>query len=297
MDIERLKEFILINETGSFKKAAEDLGISPSVLSSRFKNFETTLGASLLTRNNQGIELTENGKFFLKKSMELVQSWDTTKAALKNLGGLAVNSLKIQLCAQTMPSELGPFLDHFSQSHPQLFLDLYDDNKCTISEGLLSGTTDIVFTPGDPDDFNDIEGRVILSHHSSLYVHIPVWHRLSKLSSITFEDLSDETFILYPAMTEMHIHNLEKRWLERSDISYHIYDNNSSPIFSDLLVPIGKGIQFWNWTMKSTPNTIRLALRDPGYETCFFMLYNPDNSNPVLHEFMELFLAFRKDRI
>ena len=47
MDIERLKEFIEIADSGSLKKAAETLHVSAATLSARLKNFELSLGLPL----------------------------------------------------------------------------------------------------------------------------------------------------------------------------------------------------------------------------------------------------------
>lgn len=297
MDMERLKEFLIIVETGSFKEASAILGIAPSVLSTRFSAFEESLGTKLLERNNRLVVPTESGKILLGNAHEIVSSWETIKTSLKASRGTIVNTLTIQLCARTMPSELGPFMDKYCRSHPGLFLNLYDENSCRIKEGLMTGQTDIVFVPGLENDFMDINGRVVVSYYDRLSVHLPIDHRLSSRSSIRFEELSGETFILYPNMLEDHIRKLQTTLLDQSGIYYKIYENNCSPLYYDLLVPIGMGIEFWNWSDIATPNTSKVAIRDEGYGTFYYMLYDPDNPNPIVNEFIQLFLAYRKDRL
>lgn len=297
MDIERLKEFIVITEAGSFKEAASILGVSPSVLSTRFAVFEQSLGTTLLYRNNHSITLTESGVTLFKNAPEIVSSWETLKSSIKASKGKMVNTLTLQLCAQTMPSELGPFLDKYCRSHPGLFLDLYDENNCKIKDGLMTGKTDIAFAPGTAEDFKDINGRVVISHFDHLSVHLPLDHRLSSSSAINFSDLSGETFILYPQMLDDHVNKLQLSLLEKSGISYSLYDNKCSPIYYDLLVPIGMGIEFWNWNDMSTPNTTKVTIKDSGYDTYYYMLFDSDNSNPIVSEFIQLFLAYRKDRL
>ena len=297
MDIERLKEFLVINETGSFKAAAELLGIAPNVLSARFKSFETSIGSPLLKRNNRGIEATASGELVLKNAYQLIQSWETAKSSIRNMKGLSVGSLKIQLCAQTMPAELGPFLDIYSRSHPGLFLDLYDENSCTIKDGLEASVTDIIFAPGKENDFIDFPGRIQIAKYDTLSITVPKDHRLSGLSTTTFEELSGEQFILYPNMLENHTRNLEQSLLNQSGISYRIYEAECSPYFYDLLVPIGKGIQFCIWNYKNTPNSSRLTITDSGYETYFYMLYDPESKNKNAQEFREMFMNYRKERL
>ncbi|MBE5858538.1 MAG: LysR family transcriptional regulator [Butyrivibrio sp.] len=297
MDMDRLKEFLIIAEAGSFKEASAILSVSPSVLSSRFSVFEESLGTKLLERNNRKICPTESGKILLGNAYDLVSSWETIKTSLKASKGTNINTLKVQLCARTMPSELGPFMDTYCRSHPGLFLDLYDENTCKIRDGLITRQTDIVFVPGFADDFIDMKGRVIISHYDYLSVHLPMDHRLSGCSSISFQELSGESFILYPEMLENHIKQLQISLLEKSGISYKLYDNRCSPLYYDLLVPIGMGVEFWNWSDMTTPNTTKVTIKDEGYDTYYYMLYDPDNPNPIVKEFIQLFLAYRKDRL
>ncbi|MBR1757380.1 MAG: LysR family transcriptional regulator [Lachnospiraceae bacterium] len=297
MDIERLKEFLLIYETGSFRSAAKVLDIAPSVLSTRFKNFESSIGTKLLVRNSKYIELTDSGKLLIHNAKDLIQNWETVKKSVKSLKGTEVSSLKLQLCAQTMPSELGPFLDLYNKNHPGLLLDLYDDDYCPVREGLLSGKTDIAFIPGEKDDFLDVSGRVVLAKYDHLMVHVPANHRLAGESEVFFRELAGESFIPYPVKKEAHIRNLQLSMLKRSGIPYHLYENDCSPLYFDLLVPIGKGIEFCNWDDRITPNTVNLTIRDSGYETFFFMLYHKENPNPIIADFMEQFLKYREMRL
>lgn len=297
MDIERLKEFVLIVEVGSLKTASRMLGISPSVLSFRLSSFENSLGVSLLERNNRRLQLTPSGELLLKSASNLISTWETLKTNVKTNTATYASSLKIQLCARSMPNELGPFLDVYCRKHPRLFLDLYDENTCSILEGLHSGLTDLVFVPGTRDDYRNEKGRVILSSYNHLSVLVPCDHRLSKKPSISFHDLSGETFVLSPEMNDSTIRNLELSFLDVSGISYKLYDNHCSPFFLDLLVPIGKGIQFSTWSDLVPPNSVKLTISDSEFETYYYMLYNPENSNPILYEFIQLYLDYRKGKI
>lgn len=62
MDSNRLKYFLVVNETGSIRKAAELLHLSPAALSKAIKQFESELRVSLLNPSGRGIVITEAGK-------------------------------------------------------------------------------------------------------------------------------------------------------------------------------------------------------------------------------------------
>ena len=60
MESARCKAFVTAAETGSFSKAGEVLGYTPSGVSQLVTSLERELGLPLLGRNRKGVTLTEN---------------------------------------------------------------------------------------------------------------------------------------------------------------------------------------------------------------------------------------------
>lgn len=297
MDLTRLREFKVIAEEKSFKKAALRLGIAPNVLSTRMRSFEDSLNTRLIRRVKNGIELTDTGKALLPNMDALLKSYTHITNTLEDLKNHTFQSLRLQFCANLMASELGPYLDVFCRRHPQLLLDIYDENTCTIRGGLKSGKVDISFVICREHDFEDIPGRILLYSFPTMYVHLPLDHPLAYETSIRFSRLSGETFILYPNMLDPWIRNLQISILNQSGIDYQIYEGSTSPYFFDLLVPIGKGIRLWNWRAETAPNSTLVPIDDKGYETYLYMLYDPDTSNPAVLHFINGFLEHRSNRV
>lgn len=296
MDLDRLSEFMIIAEEKSFKSAAARLGVVPNVLSTRFRGFEQSLGAELFERDAHHFELTESGQSLMKHAKGLLDSYDKMRISMQSIQGASFRSLRLMLCAQTMAADLGPFLDRYCRRYPTLFLGLYDENTCDIREGLQSGEIDIAFAVGREDDFTDISGRVILNDYPKMKVHVPNDHRLAKAHSVSFSELSGETFILYPKMREPFTRDLQLSMLEQSGISYQIYEEDYSPFFYDLLVPVGKGIRLWNWADRLAPNSKLITIQDAGYEAYLYMLYHTDTENETVSHFIKGFTEFRKGR-
>lgn len=297
MDLERLKEFIIITEEQSLKKAAERIGVSSSTLSARYSAFEKSLNVKLLDRNPHKLELTSAGKLFLKDAKDILRSYDKAVEYLHDENKEAYHSLRLMICSQVLAPELGPFLDIYCRRYPQMFLELYDENTCTITEGLTYGRTDIVFTIGRKEEYLDISGRLIITHFPEMNILVPTDHRLAAKPHVQFSDLSGETFILYPKMKEGCIRNLQLSILEQSGIEYGIYKETCSPYFYPLLVPIGKGIRLWNWTTHTQPNTKLIPVKDRGYDTYMYLLYNEQTKNKAAIDFINSFMNFRKERL
>lgn len=76
MDSNRLKYFLVVSETGSIRKSAELLHLSPAALSKAIKQFEFELGVNLISPSGRGIVITEEGKELARLAKPHVQSLD-----------------------------------------------------------------------------------------------------------------------------------------------------------------------------------------------------------------------------
>ena len=63
-ELEDLKSFVEVVESGGFSRAAARLGVSKSIVSRRIARLEAELGARLLSRTTRGLSPTEAGLDF-----------------------------------------------------------------------------------------------------------------------------------------------------------------------------------------------------------------------------------------
>jgi DNA-binding transcriptional LysR family regulator len=73
MELSWLEDFIALNSSRSFSKAAELRQVTQPTLSRRIQSLEVWLGAPLIDRRVFPIVLTEQGKSFIKSSEDIVQ--------------------------------------------------------------------------------------------------------------------------------------------------------------------------------------------------------------------------------
>lgn len=76
MDIEQLKTFLEVGRMRNFRKAAENLYISPSAVSARVRQLEQTLGLSLFRRDRQKVNLTPAGERFERHARFILGAWE-----------------------------------------------------------------------------------------------------------------------------------------------------------------------------------------------------------------------------
>ncbi|MFS1537470.1 MAG: helix-turn-helix domain-containing protein [Candidatus Phlomobacter fragariae] len=69
----RVEQFITIAQKGTFKKAVDELCISPSFLSKGMKEIEGQLGVQLFRHSGRGARLTYNGKNYIKSYFHIIK--------------------------------------------------------------------------------------------------------------------------------------------------------------------------------------------------------------------------------
>lgn len=68
MNIENLRNFIVVVQTGNILSASKKLFISQPSLSCQMKELEKELDTTLFLRGGRKIQLTENGSVFYKRA-------------------------------------------------------------------------------------------------------------------------------------------------------------------------------------------------------------------------------------
>jgi len=79
MDVELLRTFIEIMETGHFVRAAERLNVTQSTVSARVKELEARLGRSLFVRGRSRAVLTPAGRHFRPHAEAMLRSWSRAR--------------------------------------------------------------------------------------------------------------------------------------------------------------------------------------------------------------------------
>ncbi len=79
MNLECLRSFMHVVETGSFSLAAERLSVMQSTISGRIQSLENELGQTLFSRGRGGAELTRAGLEFRRHAETIMRSWEQAR--------------------------------------------------------------------------------------------------------------------------------------------------------------------------------------------------------------------------
>ena len=114
--------FVLSAERGSFRKAAEALGRSPSAVSMKIKELEEQLGVQLFLRVRQRIQLTKDGRELYETIRSSVETIDRGFASAKRRAGHRRGHVAFA-CAPTLAAQgVGQVLRPYLQRYPESVL-------------------------------------------------------------------------------------------------------------------------------------------------------------------------------
>jgi DNA-binding transcriptional LysR family regulator len=143
MDIDLLKSFIAICETGSFTAAARQIGRTQSAVSLQVRRLEATLGRPLLLRTSSAVELTEHGELFLRYAKNIVASYGAALAAFDR--GSVEGVVVLGLPEDYAPRILSDVLRSFIELYPLATVDLVLEESKSLIRRLAEGAVDLAF--------------------------------------------------------------------------------------------------------------------------------------------------------
>ncbi|MFW2542944.1 LysR family transcriptional regulator [Primorskyibacter sp. 2E107] len=131
-----MNAFCRIVERGSFSRAAEDLGVSPALLSREVKLLEDSLGASLLTRTTRTMSLTDNGRLFYDEALGILGAVSQVEDRIRAGAGAVSGHLKVNASHSFGQMVIAPLLPDFLAQYPDVRLTLsLDDRVVDMIEG------------------------------------------------------------------------------------------------------------------------------------------------------------------
>jgi DNA-binding transcriptional LysR family regulator len=136
-ELRALAVFAKAVETGSFRAAAEALGLSPSVVSHHVAQLEARLGVALLYRSTRRLSLSHDGQALFEHAQTMLAAAERGFAAVAS-GAEPAGRLTVTLPAFFAASGLTDALAAFAVAHPRVVLDLQfgDAKRDLIRDGL-----------------------------------------------------------------------------------------------------------------------------------------------------------------
>lgn len=136
VDIEDLRIFVEVADSGGVSQAARRLGLSKSIVSRALARLESEVGIQLLARTTRGTALTEPGATFREHAARITAEAEVAREAISPEGELR-GRLRISAPLTIGPSHFGPAFAEMARRHPKLTIQTYYTDRFVdlIAEG------------------------------------------------------------------------------------------------------------------------------------------------------------------
>ncbi len=124
-----LTAFAAIAAHRSFRKAADELGLSSSTLSHMMQSLERTMGLRLLHRTTRSVSPTEVGERLVARLNPLLRELDLALEEAGDLGHRLSGTLRINASESAARALLRSAVPTFLERHPAMSLDLVTEGR------------------------------------------------------------------------------------------------------------------------------------------------------------------------
>jgi DNA-binding transcriptional LysR family regulator len=139
--------FAMVVEAGSFKGAAERLGLSAPYVSQLISDLEARLGRQLLYRSTRSISLTDSGAKFLIHARTLAEAFREGIADVREERLGLSGSLRVSAPTVLVSPVFTRLVQRFAQQHPDLHMQIDFDDKAVDP---VASRVDLAIRVGDP---------------------------------------------------------------------------------------------------------------------------------------------------
>jgi DNA-binding transcriptional LysR family regulator len=108
----------------SFRRAAAELGVTPSAISQAVRALEARVGAALFIRTTRSVGLTEAGERFLARAKPAFEELVAAAEAARELGQRPAGLLRLSVPRAMVPILLEPLIASFCQAYPEVELEV-----------------------------------------------------------------------------------------------------------------------------------------------------------------------------
>jgi DNA-binding transcriptional LysR family regulator len=124
IDVEALIAFSAVIDAGSFSRAAERLGQTPSGVSRTIARLEKHLGLTLLHRTTRRLQLTDEGSWLLERARTLLADLANTEAEAAARRSQPAGLVRVNAATPALGHLLAPLVPAFLDAYPLLRLEL-----------------------------------------------------------------------------------------------------------------------------------------------------------------------------
>ena len=217
--------FKTVADQGSFRKAADLLGLTPSAISHAVSALEAELGFSVLNRSKNGVTLTNYGERLLPYVNAVLNSDESLQQAIAEFNGLKQGKVKVGCFSSVCTNWLPDIMNSFREEYPDITMEIFQGTYDDVVYWIKNGVVDLGFL--SVSSAADIPIQPL--YKDPLLCVVPKGMREGKgENSMSIEEMRNCQFVTQRESTDADIQN----FLKKNDLNvvsnYHVVDDLST---------------------------------------------------------------------
>jgi DNA-binding transcriptional LysR family regulator len=194
MQLETLKVFCDLVESGSFSKSAVRNFITQSAVSQQIRSLETRFDTLLLVRRGRSVQLTEAGSLLYESAREILEKMTQLESRLQSVGQETGGTVRIATIYSVGLYEMANVTKAFLKKYPKVNLHVEYSRVNRVYEECLNGHADLgIVTFPKPK-----KGLQIIPLASDRLILIcSPRHAFAKKKQISLDHLTDQNFVAF----------------------------------------------------------------------------------------------------
>jgi DNA-binding transcriptional LysR family regulator len=122
--LDGVEAFLGVAQHRSFRRAAAELGVTPSAISQAVRALEARVGAALFIRTTRSVGLTEAGERFISRAKPAFEELVAASEAARDLGQRPSGLLRLSVPRAIVPILLERHIASFCQAYPEIEVEI-----------------------------------------------------------------------------------------------------------------------------------------------------------------------------
>src|SRR5712691_8695889 len=122
--LDGVEAFLSVAQHRSFRRAAAELGVTPSAISQAVRTLEARIGAALFIRTTRSVGLTEAGERFLSRAKPAFEELVAASEVARGLGQRPAGLLRLSVPRAMVPILLERLIASFCQAFPEVEVEI-----------------------------------------------------------------------------------------------------------------------------------------------------------------------------
>ena len=122
--LDGVEAFLGVAQHRNFRKAAAELGVTPSAISQAVRALEARIGAALFIRTTRSVGLTEAGERFHARARPAFEELVAASEVARDLGQRPAGLLRLTVPRAVVPILLEPLIASFCQAYPEVEVEI-----------------------------------------------------------------------------------------------------------------------------------------------------------------------------